>query len=125
MANPKQLLAPGMFADVRWPVGRAATSLFVPRTAVVRTSERQFVVRVRNGIADWVDVKRGEVSGEAVEVFGDLRAGDDVVRRGNDEIRPGTRIAAPAVKGRRGGANASHRAGGSRCVSHAGISRCR
>ena len=96
--NPKQLLAPGMFAEVQWPVSRASNSLFVPRTAVVRTSERQFVVRVRNGVAEWVDVKRGEVNGDVVEVFGDLRAGDEVVRRGNDEIRPGTRVTPAASK---------------------------
>lgn len=97
--NPKQTLASGMFAEVQWPVSRAQTSLFVPRTAVVRTSERQFVVRVRNGVAEWVDVRRGELNGDVLEVFGDLRAGDDVVRRGNDEIRPGTKITATAAKG--------------------------
>jgi membrane fusion protein (multidrug efflux system) len=97
--NPKQALAPGMFAEVKWPVSRAQNSLFVPRTAVVRTSERQFVVRVRNGVAEWVDVRRGEVDGDVIEVFGDLRAGDDVVRRGNDEIRPGTKITPTAAKG--------------------------
>jgi hypothetical protein len=69
------------------------------RTAVVRTSERQFVVRVRNGVAEWVDVRRGELNGDVIEVFGDLREGDIVVRRGNDEIRPGTKIAAAAAKG--------------------------
>ena len=90
--NPKQLLAPGMFAEVQWPVSRAQASLFVPRTAVVRTSERQFVVRVRNGVAEWVDVRRGELNGDVIEVFGDLREGDVVIRRGNDEIRPGTKI---------------------------------
>jgi membrane fusion protein, multidrug efflux system len=92
VTNPKQELAPGMFAEVQWPVSRAQTSLFVPRTALVRTSERQFVVRVRSGVAEWVNVRRGELSGDVVEVFGDLREGDDVVRRGSDEIRPGTRI---------------------------------
>ena len=91
--NPKQVLAPGMFAEVQWPVSRAQASLFVPRTAVVRTSERQFVVRVRNGVAEWVDVRRGELNGDVIEVFGDLREGDVVVRRGNDEIRAGTKIA--------------------------------
>jgi membrane fusion protein, multidrug efflux system len=90
--NPKQVLAPGMFAEVQWPVSRAQASLFVPRTAVVRTSERQFVVRVRNGVAEWVDVRRGELNGDVIEVFGDLREGDVVIRRGNDEIRPGTKI---------------------------------
>lgn len=92
VTNPKLTLASGMFAEVQWPVSRAGMSLFVPTSAVVRTSERQFVVRVRNGVAEWVDVRRGEVNGTVIEVFGDLREGDIVVRRGNDEIRPGTRI---------------------------------
>ncbi|OFW29647.1 MAG: efflux transporter periplasmic adaptor subunit [Acidobacteria bacterium RIFCSPLOWO2_02_FULL_65_29] len=99
VSNPKQMLAPGMFAEVQWPVSRAQASLFVPRTAVVRTSERQFVVRVRNGMAEWVDVRRGETNGDVIEVFGDLREGDIVIRRGNDEIRPGTKIAPPVAKG--------------------------
>jgi hypothetical protein len=97
--NPKQTLAPGMFAEVQWPISRSQASLFVPRTAVVRTSERQFVVRVRNGVAEWVDVRRGEVNGDVIEVFGDLREGDVVVRRGNDEIRPGAKISATPAKG--------------------------
>jgi membrane fusion protein, multidrug efflux system len=97
--NPKLTLASGMFAEVQWPVSRAQASLFVPTTAVVRTSERQFVVRVRNGVAEWVDVRRGVVNGNVIEVFGDLREGDVVVRRGNDEIRPGTKIAQTPVKG--------------------------
>ena len=92
VSNPGPKLSPGMFAEVQWPVSRAQPSLFVPRTAVVRTSERQFVVRVRNGMAEWVDVRRGELNGDVIEVFGELRAGDEVVRRGNDEIRPGTKI---------------------------------
>lgn len=99
VTNPKQVLAPGMFAEVQWPVSRAQTSLFVPRTAVVRTSERQFVVRVRSGVAEWVDVRRGESSGDEIEVFGDLREGDEVVRRGNDETRPGTKISRPPGRG--------------------------
>jgi RND family efflux transporter MFP subunit len=99
VTNPKQVLAPGMFAEVAWPISRAQASLFVPRTAVVRTSERQFVVRVRNGVAEWVDVRRGELNGDVIEVFGDLRAGDDVVRRGNDEIRSGSKVTTAARKG--------------------------
>jgi multidrug efflux pump subunit AcrA (membrane-fusion protein) len=98
VSNAKLTLAPGMFAEVQWPVSRAQASLFVPTTAVVRTSERQFVVRVRNGVAEWVDVRRGELAGNVIEVFGDLREGDVVVRRGNDEIRPGTRITPLAAK---------------------------
>ena len=96
--NAKQVLAPGMFAEVQWPVSRAQATLFVPTTAVVRTSERQFVVRVRNGVAEWVDVRRGQVNGNVIEVFGNLREGDVVVRRGNDEIRPGTKVTTTPAK---------------------------
>jgi RND family efflux transporter MFP subunit len=99
VANPDLALAPGMFAEVKWPIAREKPSLFVPRTAVVRTSERQFLVLLRDGAAEWVDVRRGELVGDALEVFGELREGDVVVRRGSDEIRPGTRISPVPPKG--------------------------
>jgi RND family efflux transporter MFP subunit len=98
VTNGNLMLAPGMFAEVQWPLLRPQASLFVPTTAVVRTTERQFVVRVRDGVAEWVDVRRGEVTGNVIEVFGELREGDVVVSRGNDEIRPGTKITAAAGK---------------------------
>ena len=98
VSNPKVRLAPGMFAEVQWPVSRQQASLFVPTSAVVRTSERQFVIRLRNGVAEWVDVRRGEVSDKLIEVFGDLKEGDIVVERANDEIRQGTPITSKAAK---------------------------
>lgn len=98
--NPGGRLATGMYADVVWPVRRPVTSLLVPTTAVVTTSERTFVIRARGGKAQWVDVRRGSTVRDLVEVYGDLREGDDVVRRGNDEIRNGTSLAGPsAVRG--------------------------
>jgi membrane fusion protein (multidrug efflux system) len=89
-SNAGGKLTTGMYADVIWPVRRPQETLLVPATAVVTTTERTFVIRSRAGKAEWVDVRRGSPVGELVEVFGDLRAGDDVVRRGNDEIRSGT-----------------------------------
>jgi hypothetical protein len=50
------------------------------------------VIRDRNGRAEWVDVKKGAPDGDLVEVTGDLRPGDRVVRRATDEIRPGSEI---------------------------------
>jgi hypothetical protein len=43
-------------------------------------------------------VRRGESGEGLLEVFGELRAGDIVVRRGNDEIRPGTPITSAKPK---------------------------
>jgi RND family efflux transporter MFP subunit len=93
-------LAPGMFAEVQWPARRSAASLFVPRTAVAVTTERSFVIRVRDGVAEWVDVRRGATMDNLLEVFGDLKAGDQVALRATDEVRAGTRVAAVQPTGR-------------------------
>jgi RND family efflux transporter MFP subunit len=95
--NPGGKLATGMYADVVWPVRRPSTSLVVPAAAVVTTTERTFVIRARDGKAEWVDVRRGSTIGDMVEVFGPLREGDDIVRRGNDEIREGTALGGTAA----------------------------
>ena len=44
--NPTGRLAPGMYADVDWPVRMTRTSLLVPPSSVVVTTERMFVIRV-------------------------------------------------------------------------------
>ncbi len=90
--NPSGRLDPGMFPEVLWPVRRPQPTLFVPASAVAKTTERTFVVRERGGETEWVDVKTGATSGSLLEVFGDLREGDEVVLRGTDELRPGTRV---------------------------------
>ena len=56
------------------------------------TTDRTFVLRVRNGKTEWVDVRTGLASGPLTEVFGDLRPGDQIAVRGTDEIKPGTEV---------------------------------
>jgi membrane fusion protein, multidrug efflux system len=92
--NAAGRLAPGMFAEIRWPVRRPGSSLLVPKSAVATTTERTFVVRVRDGMIEWVDVKRGAAMNDLVEVFGNLKAGDQVAVRATDELRAGTRVLA-------------------------------
>ena len=92
VANADGRLAPGTFCQVRWPVRRSGLSLFVPSASVATTTDRTFVIRIRNGKTEWVDVKTGLTSGPLVEVFGDLRAGDEIAGRGTDELRPGTQV---------------------------------
>jgi membrane fusion protein (multidrug efflux system) len=90
-------LAPGMYPTVSWPVHRAKPSLLVPATSVVTTTERTFVIRVRDGIAEWVNVSRGAADRDQVEVFGPLGAGDLVVQRATDELREGAHVNARLV----------------------------
>jgi len=92
VTNRDGRLAPGTFCQVQWPVRRSGPSLLVPSGSVTSTTGRTFVIRVRNGRAEWVDVTTGLASGPMVEVFGNLHAGDQVAVRGTDEIRPDTEV---------------------------------
>lgn len=91
-------LAPGSFCQVRWPVRRAAPSLFVPSGSVAATTDRTFVIRIRDGKTEWIDVRTGMTAGALVEVFGSLAAGDTIAARGTDELRAGTAVSPRAPK---------------------------
>lgn len=92
--NADLRLGAGMYPEVRWPVRRPQPSLLVPPTSIVTTTERTFVIRVTGGVAKWVNVSRGARVGDLIEVFGPLKDGDTIVRRGTDELREGTKVMA-------------------------------
>ena len=94
VVNRDGSLAPGMYSAVKWPVRRPHPALFVPKTSVVTTTERTFVIRDRGGRAEWVDVKKGAADGDLIEVTGSLQSGDQVVRRATDELRAGDPLGA-------------------------------
>jgi RND family efflux transporter MFP subunit len=90
--NADDRLSPGSFSSVQWPVSRAIATMFVPTTAVTNDQQRTFVERVRNGKVEWMDVVTGlNVSGN-IEIFGDLKPGDEVIRNATDAIRPGQQV---------------------------------
>jgi RND family efflux transporter MFP subunit len=92
VTNADGSLAPGMYPSVNWPVRRSRPALLVPVSSVVTTTERTFVIRERDGQAEWVDVRKGPADGGLVEVMGNLRAGDKIIGRATDEIRDGSRL---------------------------------
>ena len=89
-ANADGSLSPGMYPTVNWQIRRSRSSLVVPISSVVTTTERTFVIRNRDGRAQWIDVKKGPVEGALMEVMGALQAGDKIVMRATDEIRDGS-----------------------------------
>ena len=88
--NTDGSLSPGMYPQVNWPVRRARPVLLLPVSSVVTTTERTFVIREHQGRAQWVDVRKGLVDGDRMEVNGDLHPGDRVLKQATDEIRDGT-----------------------------------
>jgi membrane fusion protein, multidrug efflux system len=85
-------LSPGSFSTVQWPVHRAAPTMFVPVSAVTNDQQRTFVERVQNGKAEWVDVVTGLSVNGNIEIFGDLKPADEVIRNATDAIRPGQQV---------------------------------
>ena len=90
--NGDAQITPGTFANVEWPIQRAYETLFVPVTAITTDLQRTFVIRVRQGKTEWVDLKSGVTVNGKTEVFGDLKPGDLVVRNATDSIRSGVQV---------------------------------
>jgi membrane fusion protein (multidrug efflux system) len=96
-------LSPGSFTTVSWPLERSHPTLFVPASAVTSDQQHTFVIRVREDKAEWVTVQTGQnVDGE-IEVFGELAAGDQVVKTASDAIHSGDTVrvqttTSPAVR---------------------------
>jgi len=88
--NPSGELHSGMFPEVLWPVHRAVPTLFVPQTAVGRSMDQSYVMRIRDGVAEQISVNTGGTVGDLTEVFGQLNAGDEVALHASDDLRPGT-----------------------------------
>ncbi|GEO08103.1 secretion protein HlyD [Segetibacter aerophilus] len=89
--NDKSLL-PGMYAEVNIPLPAKDSTFVIPKTALVSSAEKIFVVRVANQKAEWVDVKKGREANDKVEVYGDLKEGDQIIKTATDEIRDGSEI---------------------------------
>jgi membrane fusion protein (multidrug efflux system) len=88
--NAKRLLKAGTFVYARLILSRSTPSFVLPPSAIATTLERKFVIRVRNGKAEYVDVRQGMTTDGGIEVFGDLNAGDTLVTKATDERKPGT-----------------------------------
>lgn len=89
--NDKKLL-PGMVAEVTVPLPTKNSTFIVPKSAIVNATTGVFVIKVVNGKAEWVPVKRGLEADEKVELFGPLHEGDQLITAANEEIRDGSPV---------------------------------
>jgi membrane fusion protein (multidrug efflux system) len=87
--NDKKLL-PGMVAEVNLPLPATDSTFIVPKSAVVNSTEAVFVIRVVNNQSQRVDVKTGRDANGFIEIYGNLKDGDLLLRAASDEIKNGT-----------------------------------
>lgn len=90
--NSDRKLLPGMIAEVNIPLPGKDSTFIVPKSAVVTSSERVFVIRIENGKSVWVDVQKGREADGKTEIFGALQPGDQLVKTGSEEIRNGSDV---------------------------------
>lgn len=87
--NRESHLLPGAVADVTLPLTAGGGRLVIPRSAVVDSTKGTFVIRVLEQKAQWVSVDVGRENQGKVEIFGDVRRGDQLVARASEELRDG------------------------------------
>lgn len=90
--NKSGELKPGMYAMATLQLNRPSASFVVPFPAMVTTLEKKFVIRVKDGKAEWVDVREGISKADGVEIFGNLNEGDILLARGSEELKSGTEV---------------------------------
>ena len=69
---------------------RTGNSFVVAPNAIATNQERKFVIRIKDGKAEWVDVRQGMSTDKGIEIFGNLGNGDTLVARATDERKPGS-----------------------------------
>jgi RND family efflux transporter MFP subunit len=90
--NAKKLLKPGMYAEVNIPLRSSARSLLIPNNAIVRSTEKQYVIKVSEGKTRIVPIREGLKTSDSTEVFGALSGGDEIILHATDEIADGTKV---------------------------------
>ncbi len=90
--NKNGQLKPGMYAEVNIPMLSGAKSLLVPNNSIIRSTEHEYVIAVRDGKAVLVNIKEGLAGTDSTEVFGDLKVADKILVHASDEIKEGDEI---------------------------------
>jgi RND family efflux transporter MFP subunit len=88
--NSSHQLKAGAFAYIKMEMERNSLSYMVPAAAIATTQEKKFVIRLKEGKAEWIDVRQGITNDNGVEIFGDLQKGDTLLVKATDERKPGT-----------------------------------
>lgn len=82
----------GTVADVSFSLMSPEISFIVPKTAVVSSAEGVFVIRVNNGRAERIPVKKWLEADGKMGVFGELAENDVLLMKASDEIKQGQEV---------------------------------
>lgn len=90
--NKDEALSPGMYADVLLDSKGNPNALSVPKSAVVTSTERKYVMVVRDGKTVKVDVSTGNEGNSKIEITGAVQVGEEVIANATDDIKEGVDV---------------------------------
>lgn len=90
--NKNNVLKPYMVAETMISLQNTESTFFVPKMAIVESGMGTYLIRVENGKTKNIPVNKGRSMDNKVEVFGDLKDGDHILKRASEEIKEGTAV---------------------------------
>ena len=87
--NTDKMLMPGMYAEVLLPLSGHQNACIVPQSAVITSTEKKYVIKVQDHKALQINVTTGNEDNGVIEIFGDIKAGDNVISKANEDIKQG------------------------------------
>ncbi|MGV3685030.1 MAG: efflux RND transporter periplasmic adaptor subunit [Daejeonella sp.] len=82
----------GEYAQVKLKLQRPDSTYWVPASSVVNTQAGVFAVRSNDGIIERVPVIIGGRIKDKIEIFGDLKKTDNILKLGSEELTEGSRV---------------------------------
>lgn len=99
VANPNNLLLPGMYAQVDFVTARKEPPLLIPGDALMIRSEGPLVAVIGEGNRVHIaQVALGRDYGDKVEILSGLNAGDRVAINPGDDVREGIEVQPKAIR---------------------------
>lgn len=101
IANPEDVIKPGMFMTVALSIGRVPDAIMVPEEALLAQGGEQFVFVIRDGKATRTRVTVGQRLPGLAQITNGLHADDQVAVTGLQQLRDGARVrpATPPMSG--------------------------
>ena len=89
VVNTQGVFKPGMYVEAMIKVKSPVTSLVVPSTCIVTTTEGKYVISVEDHKTKYINVKEGIIGIGRTEIFGDLKGNELLLKKPSGEIKEG------------------------------------
>ena len=87
VVNSDKLFMPGMYAEVLLPMTGHSNAFIVPQSSVVTSTEKKYIIKVKNHNASLIDVSTGNENNGMIEVFGEIMPNDSIIVNAGDDIK--------------------------------------